>query len=300
MLVKEELAPLILPDSDDVSAVRFDALMLGLELAQLAGNRYGRLRIDLYKKVSGIASVANIPEIQNQKELIEKILQTDYVDHAGIEDFEHIRKQLRDLIKYIPKVKLHYETDFTDNILSSEWNESELENDELKNYKAKAEYYIRKHQDNIVIAKLKNNKPLTSTDVEALEDILWKEVGTREDYEKEYGHKPLGEFVRIYNVATEQIHAHLITEEVMQQFRQKQAIFRDTKKVPIDNLAGHIALVFELEFPQSYEIVKEQGYLDRLLAFQSPNEGLMLQFQEMRQIMQEHLQAMAEKNRQTV
>lgn len=111
LLVKEELAPLILPDSDDVSAVRFDALMLGLELAQLAGNRYGRLRIDLYKKVSGIASVANIPEIQNQKELIEKILQTDYVDHAGIEDFEHIRKQLRDLIKYIPKVKLHYETD---------------------------------------------------------------------------------------------------------------------------------------------------------------------------------------------
>lgn len=104
----------------------------------------------------------------------------------------------------------------------------------------------------------------------------------------------------IYNVATEQIHAHLITEEVMQQFRQKQAIFRDTKKVPIDNLAGHIALVFELEFPQSYEIVKEQGYLDRLLAFQSPNEGLMLQFQEMRQIMQEHLQAMAEKNWQTV
>ena len=104
----------------------------------------------------------------------------------------------------------------------------------------------------------------------------------------------------IYNVATEQIHAHLITEEVMQQFRQKQAIFRDTKKVPIDNLAGHIALVFELEFPQSYEIVKEQGYLDRLLAFQSPNEGLMLQFQEMRQIMQEHLQVMAEKNRQTV
>ena len=86
----------------------------------------------------------------------------------------------------------------------------------------------------------------------------------------------------------------------MRQFRQKQAIFRDTKKVPIDNLAGHIALVFELEFPQSYEIVKEQGYLDRLLAFQSPNEGLMLQFQEMRQIMQEHLQVMAEKNRQTV
>ena len=41
-------------------------------------------------------------------------------------------------------------------LLSTEWREAELENDELKNYKEKAEYYIRQHQDNIVIAKVKN------------------------------------------------------------------------------------------------------------------------------------------------
>ena len=29
-----------------------------------------------------------------------------------------------------------------------------------------------------------------------LEKILWSELGTKEDYEKEYGSKPLGEFVR--------------------------------------------------------------------------------------------------------
>ena len=40
-----------------------------------------------------------------------------------------------------------------------------MENDELKNYKAKAEFYIRQHQDNIAIAKLKTNKPLTPADV---------------------------------------------------------------------------------------------------------------------------------------
>lgn len=65
--------------------------------------------------------------------------------------------------------------------------------DELKNYKAKAEYYIRQHQDNIVIAKLRTNQPLTHLDVESLEGILWKEVGTKGDYEREYGQKPLGE-----------------------------------------------------------------------------------------------------------
>jgi type I restriction enzyme R subunit len=29
-----------------------------------------------------------------------------------------------------------------------------------------------------------------------LEEILWKELGTKQDYENEYGSKPLGEFVR--------------------------------------------------------------------------------------------------------
>lgn len=197
LVVKEELAPLILPDVDDISAIRFDALMYGIELAYLAGKKYTRARGDLFKKVSGIASVANIPEIQAEADLINKILQTDYVENAGINEFEHIREQLRDLMKYLPKViGAKYETDFTDEILSTEWNESELENDELKNYKEKAEFYIRQHEDNLVISKLRTNKPLTSTDISALEEILWKEVGTKQDYEQEFGNKPLGEFVR--------------------------------------------------------------------------------------------------------
>lgn len=196
LIVREELAPLIQPDGDEASAVRFDALMYGMELACLAGRGYGRYRNDLFRKVNGIASVSNIPEIQIQAELIHKILHTDYVESAGIDEFEYIRRSLRNLMKYLPKGESRYETDFTDEILSTEWKESELENDELKNYKAKAEFYVRQHQDHIIIAKLKTNKPLTETDVESLEQLLWKEMGSKDDYEKEYGHKPLGEFVR--------------------------------------------------------------------------------------------------------
>ncbi|QDW73271.1 DUF4145 domain-containing protein [Lachnospiraceae bacterium KGMB03038] len=196
LLVQEELAPLIQPDGDEASAVRFDALLYGLELAYLAGKKYGKARNDLYRKVKAIASVANIPEIMVQGELIEKILHTDYLDNAGIDEFEHIRKNLRGLMKYIPKTEHRYDTNFEDDILSMEWKESELDNDELKNYKAKAEYYVRQHQDHIVIAKLKKNKPLSQSDVEALEEILWSELGTKEEYEAEYGQKPLGEFVR--------------------------------------------------------------------------------------------------------
>lgn len=49
---------------------------------------------------------------------------------------------------------------------------------------------------NEAIAKLKSNVPLTAEDIKELEKILWSELGTQEEYEAEYGKKPLGEFVR--------------------------------------------------------------------------------------------------------
>ena len=196
LLIREELAPLILPDGEEASAVRFDALMYGIELAYLIGKKYGKARSDLLKKVSAISTVANIPEIMVQAELINQILHTDYLDCAGINEFEHIRESLRDLMKYLPKKKVRYDTNFEDDILSIEWKESELENDDLKNYKAKAEYYVRQHQDDLVIAKLKKNKPMTQDDIKILEKILWSDLGTKDEYEAEYGDKPLGEFVR--------------------------------------------------------------------------------------------------------
>ena len=196
LLMSQELAPLITPEKDDPKALRFDALMYGIELAYLAGKKYKKARNDLMKKVNAIASVANIPEIMAQSDLINQILHTDYVENAGINEFENIRENLRDLIKYIPIVKIRYDTNFTDEILSMEWKESELESDDLKNYKAKAEFYVRQHQDMAVISKLKSNIPLTEKDVEMLEDIMWNELGTKQEYEAEYGKKPLGEFVR--------------------------------------------------------------------------------------------------------
>ena len=197
LTVADQVAPLILPDKDEISAVRFDALMYGIELAYLAGKKYTKARSDLTKRVSAIASISNIPEIQMQSELIGKILHSDYLETAGISEFEHMREELRNLMKYIPiSPTTSYETIFNDDILSQEWHDSDLENDELANYKAKAEYYIRGHQNTVAIAKLRTNKPLTGTDLKTLEEILWSEVGTKEDYQKEYGEKPLGEFVR--------------------------------------------------------------------------------------------------------
>ena len=195
--IKRELAPLIEPEDDNAIALRFDALMYGIELAYLMNKKDGRRYKDLKDKVKSISKIANIPEIIEQKDIINKILNTDYLnDDIGINKFEDIRERLRNLMKYIPKSQMIFETDFNDEIYSKQWNESDLENERFKNYKEKAEYYIRQHQNEKVISKIKTNQPLTTDDIKDLERILWNELGTQEDYKKEYKDKPLGEFVR--------------------------------------------------------------------------------------------------------
>ena len=99
-------------------------------------------------------------------------------------------------MKYLPCDGAIYNANFADDIPSVEWKESELENANLKNYKAKTEFYVRQRQDTPAIAKLRSNVPLTAENVRELETILWNEVGTRQDYEADVGQKPLGEFVR--------------------------------------------------------------------------------------------------------
>lgn len=196
-IVEEHVAPYIYPHKDDPSAVRFDALLYGLELAHLAEKNYTKARKDLLKKVEAVSQVANIPDIKMQTELINKIINTNYIENATIEDFENIRENLRDLMKYIPgRERFIYHTKFDEQILSIDWNDSELENDDLKNYKEKAEFYIRQHQSDDVISKLKTNMPLDQKDLKELEEILWFKIGSKEEYLATIGNKPLGEFVR--------------------------------------------------------------------------------------------------------
>jgi type I restriction enzyme R subunit len=195
--LSEEIAPLILPYEDEISAVRFDALMYAIELGYIAGNTYSKGIKDLMGKVRAVAKVGTIPAVKEQKDFINQILNTDYVERATINEFEIIREKIRELIKYIPIVeRIYVNSDIEDDILSMDWHESELDNDDLQNYKMKVNYYIRNQVDVPAIAKLHTNQPLTTEDIKSLETILWSELGTKEDYQAEYQDKPLGELVR--------------------------------------------------------------------------------------------------------
>lgn len=58
------------------------------------------------------------------------------------------------------------------------------------------EYYLKEHKDHLAVYKLRHNKRLTSGEFAELERILWEELGTKEEYQKEYGTTPVGRLVR--------------------------------------------------------------------------------------------------------
>ena len=195
--IAEHVAHIVPPTGDDSSATRFDMLLYQIELAILTEKSAKRAKNDVVRKASELSQYGNIPSVAQQKELIEQIIHNEFLERASIPDYEDVRKNLRDLIKFIPeRERVRYDTNFTDDILSTEWNESQLDNDDLVNYKKKVNYYILQHQDIPVIAKLKGNEPLTPGDVQSLENILWSELGTKEQYDTQYGKTPLGEMVR--------------------------------------------------------------------------------------------------------
>lgn len=88
---------------------------------------------------------------------------------------------------------------------------------------------------------------------------------------------------QIYNVTTQELRQSAVSPQVKAAFMEHHAVLRAYKKTAIDNAVGHVSLVFELVFPISRQIVKEQGYLDRMLAFSSENEETQSWFQYMKE-----------------
>ena len=93
----------------------------------------------------------------------------------------------------------------------------------------------------------------------------------------------------IYNVTTEELRQSVVTPEVMDAVKGHHTVLRSVKKTPVDHVVGHICLTFELVYPESRKIVREQGYLDRMMQFESENPKTLEQFGEIREEMQRYL-----------
>ena len=195
--LRKHIAPLIVPGKEDELARRFDYLIYSIELAWLQNKNADKNISIAVSAAEQLARLYSIPQVKEQKYIIEKVQTKDFWDEATILDLEGVREALRDLLQFIEKRKQPpFYTDFTDNIISQKEGESVHIQNDLKNYKKKVEFYLKAHQDNFAVYKLRQNKKLNTADMQELERILWKELGTKEDYKKEYGDTPIGRLVR--------------------------------------------------------------------------------------------------------
>ncbi|SHJ63860.1 type I restriction enzyme, R subunit [Arenibacter nanhaiticus] len=189
-------------EDDDELAKRFDLLALNLQLMILSGNKKGE---EVYvKQIYGIANSLekkrNIPKVKEKLPLIRQIQEVEFWKNTNVNVVEHIRIELRELLKFIEKqeVKTVY-TDFADEIQLNKVEEVDImpTYSRLKSYKDRVEAFIRKNKSHLVIDKLHKNIPITPKELELLESFLFNyELGTKEEYEKEYGTQPLGKFIR--------------------------------------------------------------------------------------------------------
>ena len=93
----------------------------------------------------------------------------------------------------------------------------------------------------------------------------------------------------IYDVSEYDLTHSSVTEAVMDSFFEKHATKRSLKQSPVDYVVGHISLAFELVYPRSRQIAVEQGYLEKLMLFESQDEKAKKQLKEVYNFMHEWL-----------
>lgn len=194
--LSDHIAPLIHTGEDDELAKRFDHLMLTIEFAALTGLSVSKPKSRVMTTADRLSEKGSIPQVRKQEQLIQAVQTDAFWEQADLFDYERVRSAFRDLIKFLESeaTKIYY-TNFTDEILSVTENPGDYMVNDLKSYRKKVNAYLKAHQDDLVVYKLRNNKELIKEDIRHLEKILWEELGTREDYQHEFGDQPLLELV---------------------------------------------------------------------------------------------------------
>ncbi|MDK0978736.1 DEAD/DEAH box helicase family protein [Clostridium perfringens] len=195
--IKEHIAPIVNSINDDELAKRFDLVMYTIQLAKLQNLGVKRGIKNVMQTAERLSKLGTIPEVKEKKAVIERVMTSEFWEEANIFDMDKVREDLRELLKYLEKVnqKIYY-TNFNDMIISEESNGSMYNVNDLKSYRKKVEFYLKEHQNDLAIYKLRNNKPLTEEDIKTLENVLFNELGSKSDYEKEYKETPVKVLVR--------------------------------------------------------------------------------------------------------
>jgi type I restriction enzyme R subunit len=113
--------------------------------------------------------------VREQLVLLEEIHSLEWWQDVTVAMLENVRKKLRKLVRFIEKSsrKILY-TDFQDEV--GDATSVDLLGitppQDMERFRAKARAFLRDHQDHVAIHRLRMNKPLTPSDLKALERMF--------------------------------------------------------------------------------------------------------------------------------
>jgi type I restriction enzyme R subunit len=268
------LAQLVYMDDTDEAAKRFDNFIYSLMLAQIeAMPQFKKGKRQLQSVCENLFKRATIPQVNEKLELIKTVCTDEFWQDPGILDFEKVRVELRGLIKFMidDGGRNTIYTNLNDEILEVKEGEIQYPAYDFEDYKLKVNRYIEQNRDHTAIYKLRNNIPLTVFDYKSLEQIFTGELGTAEDYKREYQDTPFGLLVRKIAKLEYEAAQAAFSEFINDQFLvQAQIVF--VKKI-IDYIAqnGYIDHVSELmkppfDKPQSFISLFDGSKQEQLVA----------------------------------
>jgi type I restriction enzyme R subunit len=189
-------------DPEGEEAKRFDLLVLRLQLAMLRSEPgFVRLRKQVKELAGLLEDKSAIPMVRDQMALIQDVQTDEWWQDVTVTMLEGMRRRLRDLVKLIEKHKRKpIYTDFEDEM----GGEAAIKlpgfgaGTDYAKFRAKAQAFLRAHQDHVAIQKLRKNKALTPTDLMELERMLAESgIGAPADIERAKADaQGLGLFVR--------------------------------------------------------------------------------------------------------
>lgn len=194
------IAPLVYMNEPDEYAKRFDNFMYGMMIAHIeAMPAFKYAKKQLCDLAAAFERKISIPQIRAKLPIIRSINSDSYWAANDIMLFEKTRCELRDLMKFLiddVKPRNSIITKLTDPVIDT--NEGQILNPayDFEDYKKKVNRYVNEHGNSMVIHKLTHNIPLTVSDYAELERVLTEELGSKDDYEREFGDTPFGLLVR--------------------------------------------------------------------------------------------------------
>ena len=163
-------------ETDGIEARLFDLTALRMQLAlangDMAAFETGRKRVVEISMM--LEEKSSIPAVAAQLEYLASLQENGFWEGINLAILEDMRIRLRGLVQFLDKKKrkIVY-TDFRDEVLGVRTEEVvHMPKMTGAQYAKKVEEYLSSHLDNIVIHRLRTNKPLSPEDLESLEETL--------------------------------------------------------------------------------------------------------------------------------